>query len=405
MMYDFMPLRPYLEPFFLPKFFRVIEMAFVFGLFYLKFIKQINFFLKNRFFVIFALFLVFQIFRCFTTGIEIFPYRLLSIFSNYGFFLVFAILAAEIKNFSIEDLKWVFNFYKKYFFFNIIISFLIVMPLAGFKAGDFFNGLYYDSHLFGTYMYVASTLFFFQYYLTKTKKYLIYSFLFLILQFFPSNEKVMLFNILVYFQIIFLFSKNKIKFAINFILISLFSAIVIFVVGKYLQSLGDWRIFTLLEKYMNYENLGFLLSWPLLFSKLNNMWDLLLGIGPGFYAGQGAQQLYMMGYELPLSDIFKFQFANVYFNSGFQILWNKLTIIIGEYGFIGLLIFLYSHLFLCRQIKNAKNILTSYKFLFYSCLAVILFQDIINNSGGHYIMLFPIMLIPSFSYKKNETSK
>ena len=75
-----------------------------------------------------------------------------------------------------------------------------------------------------------------------------------------------------------------------------------------------------------------------------------------------------------------------------------MTIIIGEYGIIGLFIFfnLYTIIFKIT-LKNPKLPL-NYKLLFVIIMSNIFFQDIINNTGSVEMLLFPAMVIPAYSH-------
>jgi hypothetical protein len=142
-----------------------------------------------------------------------------------------------------------------------------------------------------------------------------------------------------------------------------------------------------------------------LFNKITSTLEIIFGLGPGMYAGQGAQQLYKLGYNLPLSDVFNMQFNNVYFNSAFQILWNRFTILWGEYGIIGMFLYIYFMYYLIMLVKKSKYIGNDIKTIFFSGLTAIIFQDIINDSGLVQMLIFSLMSIPALAYRFNNKNK
>jgi len=151
-----------------------------------------------------------------------------------------------------------------------------------------------------------------------------------------------------YFIIYIITKRLKLRTIIISIVLSTFTLILILYIGDKFGGLRIGRILNIFSE----QDLGFILSWPLLFNKITSTLEIIFGLGPGMYAGQGAQQLYKLGYNLLLSDVFNMQFNNVYFNSAFQILWNRFTILWGEYGIIGLVLYIYLTIYLLAQVRK-----------------------------------------------------
>jgi len=396
-MADWMPLYKIFSPIMLPRIFRIFEMLFLFMLYYFfsLYNKQ-----NNKFTILLFIFITLQITRILiSSDFFIIPYRLLSVFSNFGHFLFFFTLINL--PFEKKDLDRIILFYWRYLVFNILLTLLIIYPLYNFQGHDILNGTYIDSHIFGVYLYITSCYFFYKWSSTNKLKFILYSLLFLILQYFPSNEKIILLNIIMYFFIYIITKRLKLITIIISSGLSIFSLILILYIG---EKFGGLRIGQILKLFSE-QDLGFILSWPLLFSKINSPVEIIFGLGPGMYAGQGAQQLYKLGYNLPLYDIFKFQFDNVYFNSAFQILWNRLTILWGEYGILGMFLYIYFTYYLIMLVKESNYIVNEYKIIFFSGLAAILFQDIINDSGLVQMLIFSLMSIPALAYRFNNKNK
>jgi len=396
-MADWMPLYKIFSPIMLPRIFRIFEMLFLFMLYYFfsLYNKQ-----NNKFTILLFIFITLQITRILiSSDFFIIPYRLLSIFSNFGHFLFFFTLINL--PFEKKDLDRIILFYWRYLVFNILLTLLIIYPLYNFQREDILNGTYIDSHIFGVYLYITSCYFFYKWSSTNKLKFILYSLLFLILQYFPSNEKIILLNIIMYFFIYIITKRLKLITIIISIILSIFSLILILYIG---EKFGGLRIGRILKLFSE-QDLGFILSWPLLFSKINSPLEIIFGLGPGMYAGQGAQQLYKLGYNLPLYDIFKLQFDNVYFNSAFQILWNRLTILWGEYGILGMFLYIYFTYYLIMLVKESNYIVNEYKIIFFSGLAAIVFQDIINDNGLVQMLIFSLMSIPALAYRFNNKKK
>ena len=396
-MADWMPLYKIFSPIMLPRIFRIFEMLFLFMLYYFfsLYNKQ-----NNKFTILLFIFITLQITRILiSSDFFIIPYRLLSIFSNFGHFLFFFTLINL--PFEKKDLDRIILFYWRYLVFNILLTLLIIYPLYNFQREDILNGTYIDSHIFGVYLYITSCYFFYKWSSTNKLKFILYSLLFLILQYFPSNEKIILLNIIMYFFIYIITKRLKLITIIISIVLSIFSLILILYIG---EKFGGLRIGRILKLFSE-QDLGFILSWPLLFSKINSPLEIIFGLGPGMYAGQGAQQLYKLGYNLPLYDIFKLQFDNVYFNSAFQILWNRLTILWGEYGILGMFLYIYFTYYLIMLVKESNYIVNEYKIIFFSGLAAIVFQDIINDNGLVQMLIFSLMSIPALAYRFNNKNK
>jgi len=396
-MADWMPLYKIFSPIMLPRIFRIFEMLFLFMLYYFfsLYNKQ-----NNKFTILLFIFITLQITRILiSSDFFIIPYRLLSIFSNFGHFLFFFTLINL--PFEKKDLDRIILFYWRYLVFNILLTLLIIYPLYNFQREDILNGTYIDSHIFGVYLYITSCYFFYKWSSTNKLKFILYSLLFLILQYFPSNEKIILLNIIMYFFIYIITKRLKLITIIISIVLSIFSLILILYIGEKFGGLRIGRI----HKLFSEQDLGFILSWPLLFSKINSPVEIIFGLGPGMYAGQGAQQLYKLGYNLPLYDIFKLQFDNVYFNSAFQILWNRLTILWGEYGILGMFLYIYFTYYLIMLVKESNYIVNEYKIIFFSGLAAIVFQDIINDNGLVQMLIFSLMSIPALAYRFNNKNK
>jgi len=392
-MADWMPLYKIFSPIMLPRFFRIFEMMLIFGLYYFLYIFNVK---KNIIMNILLFFISFQILRIlFSFDFMIMPFRLFSIFTNFGHFLFFFILIhLPIKE---NDLNKIINFYRKYFIFNLLLIFLIIFPLYNFQREDILNGTYQNSHIFGVYLYLVSNYFFYKWIITSKIRFLFLSFLFLILQYFPSNEKIIILNILMFIFLSLTFKKIEIKTILLALTISFIALGIILLIGDILGGLRLGKILKILSQ----QNIGFILSWPLLLSKLNSFIDFIFGIGPGFYASRGAIQLYKYGYNIPLSDVFKFQLDNPYYNSAYQILWNILTNLIGEYGIIGLLCYIIFTYYLILLVIKSKCLAIEYKVIFISGLASVIYQDLINSTGFVEILIFPLMLVPALAYKSN----
>lgn len=394
-MADWMPLYKLFSPIMLPRIFRIFEMLFIFVLYY--FFSLYN---KHKVNILLFIFITIQIIRILITGDPfIIPYRLLSIFSNFGHFLFFFIFICL--PFEKKDLDKIILFYWRYLIFNILLTLLIIYPLYGFQREDILNGTYIDSHLFGVYLYIVSCYFFYKWTVNYNSKFLLYSLLFFVIQYFPSNEKIILLNIIMYFIIYIITKRLKLRTIIISIVLSTFTLILILYIGDKFGGLRIGRILNIFSE----QDLGFILSWPLLFNKITSTLEIIFGLGPGMYAGQGAQQLYKLGYNLPLSDVFNMQFNNVYFNSAFQILWNRFTILWGEYGIIGMFLYIYFMYYLIMLVKKSKYIGNDIKTIFFSGLTAIIFQDIINDSGLVQMLIFSLMSIPALAYRFNNKNK
>jgi hypothetical protein len=329
----------------------------------------------------------------------IIPYRLLSVFSNFGHFLFFFTLINL--PFEKKDLDRIILFYWRYLVFNILLTLIIIYPLYNFQREDILNGTYIDAHLFGVYLYIASIFFFYKWTQNKNLKYLSASLLFLILQYFPSNEKIIILNIAMYILIYVVSKKLNLKNLIASIIISLLALIIILYINDIFGGLRIDKI----PKIFSEEDIGFILSWPLLFTKLETVKDILIGLGPGFYAGQGAQQLFKIGYQLPLSNIFEIQFNNVYFNAAYQILWNRFTILWGEYGIIGLVFYIYLTIYLLAQVRKCAYLNNKYKIIYISGIIAIFFQDFMNDSGLVQMLIFSLTVIPAVSFRMNKNMR
>lgn len=318
-----------------------------------------------------------------------------------------------------EDILFITKFYSLYLLINIFIGLIFDLPLYG-SAGDGIHGLYSDAHVFGTFLAILSCVFFYSYLKTKKLKSLLTSFSLVLFSFLPSNEKMIIFNLITIF-LLFIFEyvkfnfKKKLEYSIILLLViafgfNLYSSLLIqyFPIGE-----GGIR----LEDVINFgiNNVGFITGWPLAVNSiLISPLSFLFGLGSANYGGIAAARLLISGgvSNNLISGKFYDQIVSGAGVAGaFVNQTNTWTTLLAEYGIIGFFIFIIILIKLVSAVKKT-NMTNNYdniiKISFFIFFASIIYQGFFTpyTNWGEPILIYPMMILLGYLYNcKIENQK